>query len=138
MGKGHGELNSLWIFASRIKSLIFFFLWMWIERQGSLRSSCTQPPGEQSCHLSCPARMTWQVKKWEQQAVVAGSGHWREMCSHTGHCSLRCPAPAGSATRASPEHHCIHPVFTCVFKGEKTRAKNILMLQLVRGPMSGW
>lgn len=48
-----------------------------------------QPPGEQCCHLCCLVRMTWQVKESssggrEQQAVVAGSRHWREMCSHAG------------------------------------------------------
>lgn len=69
--------------------------------------------------------MTWQVTELggsqEQQAAVAGSGHWREMCSHTagpaapscGRCPLSQPPPS-----------------VCIFKAEKAEAKATFTVQL--------
>lgn len=86
--------------------------------------------------------MTWQVKEspssdgQEQQAVVAGSGHWREMCFHAGGPAPSTaqflrevpPEPALSTTASSS--------YSVKVRSEKTQAKNIFMLQLPRGHVS--
>lgn len=84
-----------------------------------------QPPEEQCCHPCCPVRMTWQVTELggsqEQQAAVAGSGHWREMCSHTA-------GPAAPSCRRCPLSQ--PPPSVCIFKAEKAEAKATFTVQL--------
>lgn len=85
--------------------------------------------------------MTWQVEEsssdgQEQQAVVAGCGHWREMCFHAGGPAPSTaqflwevpPEPELSTTASSP--------YSVKVRSEKTQAKNIFMLQLPRGHVS--
>jgi len=90
-----------------------------VDREAGITEE--QPPGEQRCH----PRTTWQGKEsWsggrEQQAVVAGSGHWREMCSHAGGPT---PSTAHSPLEVLPEPALSTVASLCALTGIITGTK---------------